>query len=152
MVYQLCRPIWKRFMAEAVMAGALSITPAQFRADERNLSRVKWITPKWEWIDPLKDRQAEALAVRMGFKPRSDVQNAEGYDPEEVDAAITADNERADAADLILDSDPRRTTGAGQLQIQPGESQPQQGPEDGDSPTADDADPADLGDGPADEG
>lgn len=94
MVFQFCRPIWQRFVREAVLVNAISVTPSAFVASMRSYWRVKWITPKWEWIDPLKDRQAEKLAVDSGFKARSDVVEAEGYDPEETDARIAADRAR----------------------------------------------------------
>ncbi|WP_287249067.1 phage portal protein [Mesorhizobium sp.] len=94
MVFQFCRPVWQRFIREAVLTSAIPVSPSVFLAGMRNFWRVKWITPKWEWIDPLKDRQAEKLAVDSGFKARSDVIEAEGYDPEETDARIAADMER----------------------------------------------------------
>jgi len=94
MVYGFCRPVWQRFITDAVLAGALPVSPSQYLADERAYRRVKWITPRWEWIDPYKDRQAEKLAVDNGFKARSDVIEAEGYDPEETDRRIAADRVR----------------------------------------------------------
>ena len=66
-------------------------------------SKVKWIPPKWEWVDPLKDRQAEKLAVDAGFKARSDVIEAEGADPEEIDQRIAADRARADRLGLSFE-------------------------------------------------
>jgi capsid protein len=53
-------------------------------------------------VDPLKDRQAEKLAVDAGFKSRSDVVEAEGNDPEENDKRIAADQERAKRLDLVF--------------------------------------------------
>lgn len=94
MIYQFCRPVWRRWFNDAVLAGALKISPSEFEADRRGYMRAKWIAPRWEWIDPLKDRQAEKLAVDNGFKSRSDVIEAEGYDPEEMDQRIAADRRR----------------------------------------------------------
>mgnify|MGYP002651033003 CR=1 FL=1 len=95
MVFQLCRPVWKKWFELAVLYGELPISAAEYAATPRVFAKVKHIPPKWEWIDPLKDRQAEKLAVDSGFKARSDVIEAEGYDAEEVDARILADQERA---------------------------------------------------------
>lgn len=96
MIFQLCRPIWTRWLDDAVRTGALPlVSAAAYEADPMTWRDVRWITPKWEWIDPLKDRQAEKLAVDSGFKPRSDVVEAEGYDPEENDARIAQDQQRA---------------------------------------------------------
>ena len=92
LVMQLCRPVWQRWLTTAVLSGALDLPG--FVRDPAPYMAVKLIPPKWEWVDPLKDRQAELLAVQAGFKARSDVIEAEGYDPEEVDARIAADRER----------------------------------------------------------
>lgn len=100
MVFQFCRPVWKRWMNEAVLSLDLPLSLADFAKNPRLYLRVKWITPKWEWIDPLKDRMAELLGVKAGFKARSDVVEAEGYDPEETDARIAADRAREEALDL----------------------------------------------------
>lgn len=99
MIFQFCRPVWRRWFDDAVRTGAIAnVSAAAYTDDPLSFRDVKWVTPKWEWIDPLKDRQAEKLAVDSGFKPRSDVVEAEGYDPEENDQRIKQDQERA--ADL----------------------------------------------------
>jgi lambda family phage portal protein len=102
MVFQFCRPVWRRWLDEAVLSPevTLPLSLSDYVADKRAFRRAKWITPKWEWIDPLKDRQAEAVAVDNGWKSRSDVIEAEGYDPEETDARIAADKARADKLGL----------------------------------------------------
>ena len=92
LVHQLCRPVWRRWLETAVLAGTLELPG--FVRDPAPWLGVKWIPPRWEWIDPLKDRKAEREAVEAGFKARSDVIEAEGYDAEEVDARIKADRER----------------------------------------------------------
>lgn len=96
MVHQLCRAVAHRWLDEAVVSGAVPIDPAEYLNRRRELRRIKWITPRWDWIDPLKDRQAEKLAVDAGFKSLSDVIEAEGYDPEETFARIAADQRRAE--------------------------------------------------------
>lgn len=96
MVFQFCRPVRKAWFRAAVLAKAIDgLSATAFTARPFFYMDTKWIPPKWEWIDPLKDRQAEKLAVDSGFKPRSDVIEAEGYDPEEVDNKIKADQDRA---------------------------------------------------------
>lgn len=97
MIFQFCRPIWLRWFKEAVLARAIPVAATAFLATPKVFMRVKWITPKWEWIDPLKDLQAEKLAVDSGFKSRSDVIEATGEDRDEVDDRIAAD--QASAAD-----------------------------------------------------
>jgi lambda family phage portal protein len=98
LIYQLCRPVWNRWLGDAALSGALELpglaeNPASYLA-------VKWIPPKWDWVDPLKDRKAEIEAIEAGLKSRSDVIESEGYDSEEVDRRIAAD--RAREAELGL--------------------------------------------------
>ena len=54
------------------------------------------------------------VAVRGGFKSRSAVINEMGYDEEDVDRQVAADNARADSLGLTFDSDPRKTNASGQ--------------------------------------
>ena len=67
-------------------------------------------------VDPLKDVLARKEEVRCGFTSRTAVIHERGYDPEQVEAEIAADNERADAAGNVFDSDPRRTANSGVAQ------------------------------------
>lgn len=109
MVFQFCRPVWSRWLLDAVLVQAVPLDIVSFNADPRLYTRVKWIPPKWDWIDPLKDRQAEKLAVDNGWKSRDDVIEAEGYDPEEVDARILASQERADELGINIEG-PKQPT------------------------------------------
>jgi lambda family phage portal protein len=95
LVHQLCRPVWQRFIRLAILAGALQ-APGFVVAPRPWLS-VKWVTPGFEWVDPLKDVKAEREAVDAGFKSRSEVIAARGWDPEQVDAEIAADQAREKA-------------------------------------------------------
>ena len=90
LVFQMCRPVWRAWLAAARMSGALDLDAAEWSM----LAQPEWRPPKWEWVDPLKDMQAEALAVARGFKARADVIAAQGYDAEEVDRRIAADRAR----------------------------------------------------------
>ena len=54
--------------------------------------------------------KAMLLAIRAGLMSRSEAISANGYDAEDVDREIAADNQRADDLGLIFDSDPRYTS------------------------------------------
>lgn len=96
-VFQLCRPVAEAWLQAALLSGAFdTFTAAEYLAAPRSYGdKIRWITPKWDWIDPLKDLTAEKLAVDAGFKCRSDVIESMGYDGEEVDEAIAKDQARA---------------------------------------------------------
>lgn len=92
-IFQFCRRVSQWFLDAANIAGALKLPG--YAADPQRYAVSLWTPPRWDWIDPLKDRQAEILAVASGFKSRSSVIRAEGNDPVAVDEAIAADAQRA---------------------------------------------------------
>ncbi|WP_263080134.1 phage portal protein [Endozoicomonas sp. Mp262] len=108
LIFQLCRPVWQRWLDLAVLSGALH-APGYHRK-KSDYRRVKWIPQGWPYMHPVQDMQAQTLAVRGGFKSRSEVVSEQGYDSEQIDDEIAADNRRADELDLQYDSDARVST------------------------------------------
>ncbi len=109
-VHQLCRPIWQAWMDQAVLEGSLPL-PGYSRR-RRVHQAVKWIPQGWQWVDPKKEFDAMLTAIRAGLMSRSEAISAFGYDAEDIDREIAADNRRADALGLVLDSDPRHEKAA----------------------------------------
>ena len=106
MAHQLCRPIWRRWVETAQLAGRLDLSdPAAARM-------VQWIPPRWDWVDPLKDIQAQVLAMEAGITSRRKVVEATGYDVEEVDRENAADAKRASDMGLSYRVKPGETQGA----------------------------------------
>ena len=104
-VHQLCRPIWRAWMDQAVLEGALDLPG--YRKDRRTYQAAKWIPQGWSWVDPQKEFNAMKLAIRAGLMSRSEAISGNGYDAEDVDREIAAVNARADALGLVFDSDAR---------------------------------------------
>lgn len=82
---------------------------------------IDWVAPRREMIDPEKEIRASQQAVRSGFSSRSYEQRRFGFDPEDLEEEIAADNERADQLELVFDSDPRKTAAQGSMHPQPAE-------------------------------
>ena len=131
-VHQLCRPIWQAWMDQAVMEGALNLPGyANAKTVRRDYQACKWIPQGWQWVDPLKEADAMKAAIRSGLMSRSEAISANGYDAEDVDREIAADNARADGLGLIFDSDPRHELSASTAMpvqpVQPVPDTPSQG-------------------------
>jgi lambda family phage portal protein len=103
-VHMFCRPIWERFVRIAVLSGDL---PARdFDADPAAYLGCSWLPPKFDYVDPMKDVQAEILAIDAGLKSRSQAISERGYDAEQVDAEIAADKARTDTLGLSVGTPP----------------------------------------------
>ena len=105
-VHQLCRPIWRAWMEQAAIEGSLALPG--FSRRRREYLAAKWIPQGWQWVDPQKEFNAVKTAIRGGLLSGSEAISAFGYDAEDIDREIAADNQRADQLGLVLDTDPRR--------------------------------------------
>jgi lambda family phage portal protein len=113
----LCEPLWRWFLEAAYLAGKI----------DHMDHPAEWSPPRFYSADPGRDVKAKLDAVRAGFKSLSSAIAETGYNPDDVLAQIAADNKKLDALGIILDSDPRRMSQAGQTQ----QKQPDDEPTDG---------------------
>ncbi len=91
-IFQWSRPVWKAFIEACVFAGHISAE--DYAANQREYLNVVWRFPKWEWVDPLKDVQADIKEVEAGLASRSEKIAERGRSAEEVDEEIRRDQER----------------------------------------------------------
>lgn len=105
-VHQMCQPIAKRWLKEAVLCGRLNLPG--YLDNQRQYHKIRWDTPGWKWVDPAKEVQAYEQAVRDGFTSREQVVAETGRDSAAVDKEQARDNARADGLKLSYDSDGRK--------------------------------------------
>ena len=79
LVEQLCWPVYRAWRDMAIIAGHI---PA--RRDLRDYDRVVWQTRGWPWVDPLKDMEAQKLALDNKLTTRRRILGEQGLDLEEV--------------------------------------------------------------------
>ena len=119
MAHQFCRPIWQRWLETAALSGALDLP------DMAKAKPVHWIPPRWDWVDPLKDIQAQLLGIEAGLMSRRKAVEATGYDIEEIDRGNAADAERAAALGLHYSTSPGETQGARATPVKPADPEEQ---------------------------
>jgi lambda family phage portal protein len=103
MVPMVCRKVDQRFLDLAILAGKLPARKDGYHVDH--------IMPAIEPIDPLKDLQADVLAVRSGRLSPQEFVSAWGRDWRKVVKDFDAFFKFADANNVPLDIDPRRPAG-----------------------------------------
>ncbi|GEO81949.1 phage portal protein [Pararhodospirillum oryzae] len=92
LVPRLCRPVWRWWLEDEVLAGTVPL--AAYGQNPAPWLAADWHAPGWDWVDPVKDTQAEIMAVEAGFKARSQVIAERGEDPVRVDTLRRQDAER----------------------------------------------------------
>jgi len=101
---QLLIPIWG-WLQEAFEFTGLPV---------RDLT-CEWIPPRREMFDPTKEIPPLIKAIRSGLKPMQRALQEQGDDPDVILAQYQEWNKNVDRFKLVLDSDPRRMSGAGNL-------------------------------------
>ena len=117
-VYQFCRPIWRRWIDLALLSGALKLPAGMTR---QQAYAVEWVPQAWSYIHPVQDVEGKMKEVQAGFSTRTRVVARAGYDVEQIDAENAADNQRADDLKLSYTSDGRKAekAPAGAVPAQP---------------------------------
>ncbi len=77
----------------------------------------EWVPPAWQMIDPVKEIAAINDAIRTGLTTLPKAIKEQGYNPKDHLKEIAEFNSQLDAQGILLDSDPRKLTKAGILQI-----------------------------------
>lgn len=103
LIPQLLDPLWN-WAREAAEITGVAIPKS-----------VEWTAPSLPMIEPDREGLAAARNIRAGIRTLSETIREHGYDPEVFLKEYAKDNELLDKLGLILDSDPRKMTQAGQL-------------------------------------
>jgi lambda family phage portal protein len=122
MVYQLCRPVYARWLDLAVLSGALSLPG--YEAERPRMLAADWLPTKWDWVDPLKDANAEIAQIEAGLKSRTQAIAERGYDAEQVDREIAAERERERALGLDFRRPGSPAQGVQSVPIEDDEAEP----------------------------
>lgn len=106
LVAAFCQPVYEAFLDEAIAAGYLQ-APGYF---ENAIKRQLWLNCRWQGdaqgqIDPLKEVQANAMAVEKGFKTFDQVAAEQGEDWLEVTTQLA--HERETRRNLGLEVEPQ---------------------------------------------
>lgn len=111
-VPDVCVPVFAWFLEAAELTG-------------ENVKNIEcdWTAPRREMINPDQETRAMVLAVRGGLMSLPEAIRQIGDDPEKVLAEMVEVAKKLDDNGLVLDTDPRKTTQAGLLQMT-GKTQP----------------------------
>lgn len=108
---QLCDGVWGWIMGEATELNGWPTLPT-----------AEWACPPMTILEPDKEALAYTRMVRSGFMTWPQVIRELGYDPRVQLAEIAEYNKLLDDAGIVLDTDPRKVTAAGQQQQLPAAS------------------------------
>jgi lambda family phage portal protein len=102
------QPVFEAWLEASILNGVFPFGITKF--DKMN--QPKWCARRWPWVDPLKDMQANILAMNNGLEAKRNIINYTGGDIDDIYSTIAADNKlaedkglRFDAADMPIEDD-----------------------------------------------
>lgn len=101
LIPQFCDPAWAWAMQAAQIMGL------------KEAPLAEWTAQPPAMIDPANEGLAYQRNIRTGIQTLSDAIRERGYDPKALLAEMAADNKKLDELGIVLDSDARKTTQAG---------------------------------------
>lgn len=87
------------WLSQALMVGVVTGPTGQalpFNGFGKFKNHV-WRPRRWAWVDPLKDTNANVIAINNGLRSRGEIIRESGGDPDEVWAELEAENARLSA-------------------------------------------------------
>lgn len=94
----LCQPVWDMVLEEAYLENELSVS--NFYDKKFDITRAHWITPGWEWVDPLKEAKAAETALKINMTSLAAEQAAQGRDWEETMEQRSREEKKRTALEL----------------------------------------------------
>jgi lambda family phage portal protein len=102
-----CRPIWRKFIEMCITMGYLRGAVDDYPCE--------WIAPAHEYIG-IDDLKADIMMVRAGGMTWRQFVGERGLDPDQQIEQVAAINAQMDDLGIVLDTDPRKISSAGQAQ------------------------------------
>ncbi|MBK8974111.1 MAG: phage portal protein [Hahellaceae bacterium] len=109
---------WNMLVPAMKKLEAWFLEAAQLAGHDLGDVTFEWTPPRREMIDPTKEIGAQIKAIRGGLKSWQETARENGYDPAMLLDEIAEDNKRFDDLNLVLDSDARKATSSGRLQVE----------------------------------
>jgi lambda family phage portal protein len=100
MIEQLCEPVLKAWIDYAILSGQLDLPSFD---SARVVAACEWQARGWQWVDPLKDMEADTAAINAGLKTRTQCLAERGLDIEDVFSQLAQEQELAAEYGLSFD-------------------------------------------------
>lgn len=99
----VCDRVMRKFFDLAVITGKIRTSDIE----------VEWTTPRFDWVDPVKDVQGEGMEMALRLKTWSEAVRGRGYDPDKIFEELVEEKKKFDEAGIPYPADNIKTKGVG---------------------------------------
>jgi lambda family phage portal protein len=97
MIERFCARVYSEWLPLAILSGKLNLPMDKLA----KFDAAVWQGRRWSWVDPLRDIEANVVAIRNGLTSRARVIRDMGHDPEEIWAELRREKDQLDG--LLVD-------------------------------------------------
>ena len=102
-VESFCQRVFDKWIEQSLVNGILDEFPGRKIAEAR---RVTWQPRRWQWVDPLKEMEANTAAVALRTKSISGIIREQGQDPDQVWEELASDMDTLNKLGLTVNLNP----------------------------------------------
>ena len=98
--------IYQDWLRNALLVGRIPFKMSKYE----KFSQVRFVPRGWDWVDPLKDVQANVLAIKSGLKTLTEVVGEQGKDFEDVLDQVANEKEMTEKVGVSFDQEIKKPT------------------------------------------
>jgi capsid protein len=107
LIDHFCREVYTEWLISAYLSGELGSIP-DFWANKERYMAHEWISPGWQWIDPVKEVNAAVTSLGSGLTTLSQECASKGLDWQELLQQRAREQEYAQTLGLTLNINPQQ--------------------------------------------
>ncbi len=105
LISKIVRPTYVRFLRFAVAEGRIPEMPPDYWHNPARYERAKYLLEPEEFVDPLKETNADRIAITEGIKTRREVIESKGGDFDELIAELADERSKAARHGILFSED-----------------------------------------------
>ncbi len=106
LIYTFVAPIHDKWLKYSLLFSKIKCGSGYLKPERIDKYKcVSWTVRRWSWVDPVKDINSASIAVKNGFRSRSDVIREIGRDPEEVWNEVEKENETLKSKGILIQNE-----------------------------------------------
>jgi lambda family phage portal protein len=103
-IEEICEPIFAAWLSMALLTQSVKLGTDRFDA---LIAGAIWAPRGWQWVDPVKEIEANERAVALGVKTRTEIAAEQGRDLEDTFAQLQREQEMAKRYGVDVSAKPK---------------------------------------------
>lgn len=112
MIENFLSDVFTTWLKYALLSGSIALPNGSVLPNAKfdKFNAAVWQGRRWQWVDPLKDVEANVLAINNGLRSRSDSISDQGKDIDDVFAQLSEEQKKISDLGIIIENPDQKVT------------------------------------------